>query len=794
MKFTLSWLKEYLETDATLEQICEKLTAIGLEVESVNNFAETLKTFTVAEILETAKHPQADKLQVCKVNTGTEVLDIVCGAANARAGIKVPLAKIGAIIPNGGFEIKKSKIRGVESNGMLCSASELGIAEESEGILELPLQAEVGKPFAPYLGLDDAVIEIAITPNRGDCLGVYGIARDLAAAGLGELKTLNIAPFNSNLENPISVNIESTNCTHFIGVHIKNVQNKTSPEWLKKKLESIGKKPISALVDITNYLTFAFGRPSHIFDADKLNGKITVRNAKEGEKIIALDNKEYSLDENILVIADDKNPVAIAGVIGGLESGCGLDTKNAYLEIAYFNPDAVANSGRKLQIDSDARYRFERSIDFNSYKLVDLAIKLITEICGGEPSKPVMAGDFNYKTKEIDFDFAVIEKVTGLKTDIDLAKNIFTKLGFEIAGNKLKVSSWRNDVSIAEDMAEEYARIVGLDNLPITYMQKPNNIQPAISQAQKRISNCRRVLAGRGLNEVISFSFMSEEKAKLFADENKFIKVANPISSDLGVMRPSIISNLLDAVATNQARGKKSFSFFEIGNVFSKEKDFVQIQSISAIRSGVKLEKSALNKEELFDVFDIKADCLSVLSQFFDVSKLSAEKNDKFNYYHPGRSGIYRLGPNIIAVFGEIHPSHKQKFDLKQTAFAFEIFTDKLPQAKPKTDFARKPYEISNFQPIERDFAFIVESKILAQDIISAVRKSEKSISEAVIEDIKIFDIYEGEKLGEGKKSIAFNVRIQPKNATLTDEQINNATSKIVENVRIATGGTLRDA
>jgi phenylalanyl-tRNA synthetase beta chain len=794
MKFTLSWLKEHLETNATLEQICEKLTAIGLEVESENNFAETLKTFTVAEILETAKHPQADKLQICKVNTGTEVLDIVCGAANARVGIKIPLAKIGAIIPNGGFEIKKSKIRGVESNGMLCSASELGITEESEGILELPLQAEVGKPFAPYLGLDDAVIEIAITPNRGDCLGVYGIARDLAAAGLGELKTLNIAPFNSNSENPISVNIESTNCTHFIGVHIKNVQNKPSPEWLKKKLESIGKKPISALVDITNYLTFAFGRPSHIFDADKLNGKITVRNAKEGEKFIALDNKEYALNDNILVVADDKNPVAIAGVIGGLESGCGLDTKNAYLEIAYFNPDAVANSGRKLQIDSDARYRFERSIDFNSYKLVDLAIKLITEICGGEPSKPVMAGDFNYKTKEIDFDFAVIEKVTGLKTDIDLAKSIFTKLGFEIAGNNLKVPSWRNDVSIAEDMAEEYARIVGLDNLPVTYMQKPNNIQPAISPAQKKISNSRRVLSGRGLNEVISFSFMSEEKAKLFAGVDKFIKVANPISSDLGIMRPSIISNLLDAVATNQARGKKSFSLFEIGNIFSKEKDFIQTQSISAIRSGVKLEKSALNKEELFDVFDIKSDCLSVLLQFFDVSKLSAEKNDKFNYYHPGRSGIYRLGPNVIAVFGEIHPSHKQKFDLKQTAFAFEIFTDKLPQAKPKTDFARKPFEISNFQPIERDFAFIVESKVLAQDIISAVRKSEKSISEAVIEDIRIFDIYEGEKLGDGKKSIAFNVRIQPKNATLTDEQINNATSKIVENVRVATGGTLRDA
>ncbi len=795
MKFTLSWLKEHLETNASLEDICTKLTSIGLEVESVNNFAETLKPFTVAEILETEKHPQADKLRVCKVNTGSETLSIVCGAPNARPGIKIPLARIGTIIPTNGMQIKKSSIRGVESNGMLCSASELGISEDSEGILELPETAQVGQPFAPFIGLDDAVIEIAITPNRGDCLGVHGVARDLAAAGIGTLKKPAYNHFNheGKTESPIKVTIENANCNWFIGVYIKDVQNKQSPDWLRRKLEAIGTKPISALVDITNYLTFTYGRPAHVYDADRLSGNLIVRNARAGEKLMALDNKEYALDENILVIADSAKPVAIAGVIGGLETGCTLDTKNAYLELAHFNPDAVAKSGRALQIDSDARYRFERTVDYRSSELLSSAIKIISEICGGTSSKEVVAGNISYTQREMEFWPEVIEKVTGIHPDSAKLDSILTNLGFSKHGNKLKIPSWRNDVSIAEDIAEEYARLIGYDKIPTTFMQKPQKATVVISPSQKKISNSRRILAGRGLNEVVTFSFMNVEKAKHFTTQ-PLIEVANPIASDLGVMRPSIISNLLDAAASNQARGKKSFSFFEVGSIFSKGAEFIQSQCIAGIRCGIENEKTPLNKEEEFDVFTAKTDALSVLSQYFDTSKLAVEKNTSFNYYHPGRSGVYKLGPNVIAVFGEVHPGIKKKFDLKANAYAFEIFVDKLPAPKEKTDFSRKAYQVSNFQSIERDFAFIVDSTVLAQDILTAVRKSEKSITDGVIEEVRIFDIYEGDKLGAGKKSIAFNVRIQPKAATLTDEQIENATSKIVESVRTSTGGILRDS
>ena len=800
MKFTLSWLKEHLETSASLEEICAKLTSIGLEVESVNNFAETLKAFTVAEIVAAEKHPQADKLRLCKVNTGEETLNIVCGAPNARAGIKIPYAKIGSIIPTNGMEIKKTKIRGVESNGMLCSAAELGISEDSEGILELPLTAQVGAPFAPFIGLDDAVIEIAITPNRGDCLGVHGIARDLAAAGIGTLKKPDYHHFKheGKTESPIKISIENKEgCNWFIGVYIKDVQNIPTPQWLKQKLESIGKRSISTLVDITNYLTFTYGRPSHVYDADKLSGNLTVRNARAGEKLLALDNKEYQLNENILVIADDKAPVAIAGVIGGLDTGCTLDTKNVYLELAHFNPDAVAKSGRALLIDSDARYRFERTVDYKSSELLSSFVKLITDNCQGASSKEVVAGDISYTQREMEFWPEVIEKVTGIHPDSKKLESILINLGFTKHGNKLHIPSWRNDVSIAEDIAEEYARLVGYENIPTTYMNKPQKSAPALTPGQKKISQSRRILAGRGLNEVVTFSFMSEQKAKKFLSADQtLIEVANPISAELGIMRTSIIPNLLDAAATNQARGKRSFSFFEIGSVFHKNKagEFQQIQSISGIRCGVENEKTPLGKETGFGIFSAKTDILSVLSQYFDTSKLNVEKNTQFAYYHPGRSGTYKLGPNVIAVFGELHPNIKKHFDLKADAYAFEIFVDKLPAPKEKTEYTRKAYEVSNFQAIERDFAFIVDSTVLAQDILSAVRKSEKSISDGVIEDVRIFDIYEGEKLGAGKKSIAFNVRIQPKAATLTDEQIENATSKIVESVRSSTGGTLRDS
>jgi phenylalanyl-tRNA synthetase beta chain len=799
MKFTLNWLKEYLDTTASLEEICEKLTSIGLEVESVTNFAETLKPFTVAEILETQPHPQADRLRVCKVNAGDNILEIVCGAPNARAGIKIPLAKIGTIIPNGNFEIKKSKIRGVESNGMLCSASELNISNDSEGILELPLSAEVGKPFAKYVGLDDALIEIAITPNRGDALGVYGVARDLAAAGLGNLKQIDNKDFEieKGFESPIKLEIDDVAknaCNWFVGVYVKNVSNKPSPEWLKQRLESIGKKPISALVDITNYLTFAFSRPAHIYDADKISGKLTVRYAKESEKIIALDNKEYSLSDAILVASDDNYVHSIAGVMGATESGCSLDTKNIFLEMACFESDVVSKSGRLLQIDSDSRYRFERGVDKNSSHFYKMAVNLILDICGGQASAPEIAGDISYKHKNLQFDYNIIEKITGVKADETNAKSIFENLGFIIKGNNFTIPSWRNDISIPQDLAEEYARIVGYDNIPLTYLVKPAKSVVALNQSQKKSQVSRRLLASCGFNEVVSFSFMNEDFAKIFYEKD-LIEIENPISSDLGVMRPYILPNLLEAISKNQSRGKKSFSFFEIGSAFSKHADgnFIQSQNICGVRSGLKSAKSPLSVAIEYDVFDIKKDLLKVLSLYFDVSKLSVSQNVEFKFYHPGRSGVYKLGNNIIAVFGEVHPSVKQKYDIKTNIYSFEVFVDKLPISKEKSDYSRKPLEISNFQAIERDFAFILDTKTLAQDVLVAVRKSEKNIQEATIEEVNIFDIYEGAKLGEGKKSIAFNVRIQPKNATLTDEHIEQVSNKIIESVRLSTGGILRD-
>ncbi len=798
MKFTLSWLKEHLDTQASLNEICDRLTSIGLEVESVADYAEILKPFTVAQIIAAEKHPEADKLQVCKVETGNGVLDIVCGASNARPGIKIPLARIGAIIPANGMEIKKTKIRGVESNGMLCSAAELGISEEAEGILELPEAAVVGQPFAPFIGLDDALIEIAITPNRGDCLGVRGIARDLAASGIGKLKDdAEMLGFEGKFSNPIRANIiGGVGCNWFIGVYVKGVKNGPSPEWLKRRLESIGKRSISALVDITNYLTFTYGRPAHVFDADKLQGNINVRIASEGEKIVALDEKEYTLDGSMMVIADDKRPVAIAGVIGGLESGCTDATTNVYFELAHFVPEAVSRAGRILQIDSDARYRFERNVDIASHELIDEAMKLISDICGGEASEPSVAGVRGFSGREIEFHDSIIEKVTGMKPDSAKLREMLKALGFEIRGSKLGIPSWRNDVAIEEDIAEEYARLTGYDNIPVKYMQKPEKPVVALSAAQKKLGVARRLLAGRGMNEVVTFSFMDEKKAADFSAGAQLITLANPISSDLGVMRPSIVANLLDAAASNQARGKRSFSFFEAGSIFANGKngEFVQRPCLAGLRCGVESEKTALSKEKTFNVFRAKEDMLAVIGLYMDASKLSVEKNEAFGYYHPGRSGTVRLGNKLIAVFGEIHPSIRKKFDLKSDACAFEIFTGELPEAKAKGGFARAAYSVSNFQAIERDFAFIVESKVAAQDVVAAVRKSGKSINGAEIEDIRIFDIYEGEKLGEGKKSIAFNVRIQPASATLTDEQIEAASASIVDSVRSATGGSLRDA
>lgn len=798
MKFTLSWLKEYLDTNASLNEISEVLTSIGLEVEEIEDRAEILEPFTVAGILEAERHPDADKLQICKVDAGNgEILSIVCGAPNARAGIKIPLARVGTVIPTNGMKIKQSKIRGVASSGMLCSAAELGISEDAEGILELPENAELGQPFASFIGADDCFIEIAITPNRGDCLGVYGIARDLAAAGLGELKTLAepVKPQNF-VESKVKFSIqESDKCNWFAGVYFSGLENKESPDWLKNKLTSIGKTPIYALVDITNYLTFAFGRPAHIYDADKLSGDLVVRNASKGEKIIALDEKEYELSEDILVIADDKAPQAIAGVIGGLDSGASFDTKNAFLEIAHFDADEVAKIGRKLQIDSDARYRFERVVDYKSYSFASVAVALILDICGGEASSVEISGDIDFSETEIEFEYSAINNRIGFDLSADRIDSILSCLGFEkLSGDdnsaKVKVPSYRPDVTIVEDLSEEVARINGYDDIPLKRLPKPDVIRPIVKPEQKRISKIRRILAISGLDEVVSFSFMNPSKAvKYLPEGNSLIEVANPISSDLGVMRPSLIPNLLDAVNKNKSRGIHNLGFFEVGNSFINiDDEFSQTANVTGVRVGDVKSKSAIEDAEASGVYDVRADVDAILSLNLDIEKIQVTENNDFSYYHPGRSGVCRLGKNIIAVFGELHPSISKLHDIKERVYAFEIFTDNLPKEKVKNSFTRKAFQVSNFQAVDRDFAFLVDDSVTAQSILSAVRKAEKNI----LDEVSIFDVYAGKNIEEGKKSVALKVKLQPKNDTLTDEEIEKISDAIIASVEKSVGAVLR--
>jgi phenylalanyl-tRNA synthetase beta chain len=797
MKFTLSWLKEFLETEATLEQISETLTSIGLEVEEITNLSEKLQDFTVAEILETQPHPNADKLQICKVNVGSETQSIVCGAPNARTGIKVPYAKIGTVIPANGMKIKKSKIRDVESCGMLCSAAELELSEDSEGIFELPENSTVGQPFAKFIDMDDVVIEIAITPNRGDCLGVYGIARDLAAAGLGKLKDPEIPTHKGTYQSPIALEVqENSSCKWFQGVYLKNIQNKPTPDWLKTKLELIGQKSISALVDITNYCNITFGRPSHIYDADKISNKLTARLAKQGEKITALDEKEYELDDTITVISDEKAPQAIAGLIGGMESSCTLETKNTFLEVAWFDPIKTAYSIRNLQINTDSSYRFERTVDPESYKYTALLAKMITDICGGEPSEIIIAGNLEYQNKEIDFDYSLVKQMTTMEFGNSEINEVLTNLGFQVqeSGNKAKITvpSWRPDVEIPQDIVEEIARIKGYDNVPVIRLEKPQSSVKALNPTEKKLRAACRLLASNGLKEAVTYSFMKQENAEKFLSANhSLIELANPISSDFGVMRPSIIPNLLEAVKNNRARTSEQISLFELGGTFAKDENqnFQQNQSLAAIKCGMKSQKSPLNeKEEEFSVFDIKQNLFDILGLYIDAEKIKIQDNGKFSYYHPGRSGTINLGKNTIAVFGEIHPAILKNYDLEEKVVAFEIFTDSLPQQKEKKSFTAKPLEISNYQAIERDFAFVLDKKIPAQEIISAVKASDKNL----IKEATIFDIYQGKNIDEGKKSVAVRITAQSSSETLTDEQIEELSQKVIGKLNKDLGASLR--
>ncbi len=783
MKFTLSWLKKFLNTEASIEQITEKLTIIGLEVEKVIDKTKEFNNFKVAEIIEALPHPNADKLQICKVNNGSELLQIVCGAQNARAGIKVVLAEVGSLIPNGEFKIKSSEIRGIKSEGMLCSEEELFLGKGGSGIIELPIDAIPGESFLKYYGLDDPVIEVSVTPNRGDCLGVYGIARDLAACCLGTLKVLEnnllATKFTSNLE----ASIDSTALSPLIVFReFRNIQNHESPIWLKNLLKNIGVNPISAVVDITNYISYSFARPLHAYDKDRLSKKLIVRSANLGEKFIALNDKEYELDTNDIVISDEKQIHALAGIIGGKQSSCGSETTNIILESALFDRIKVSQTGRKLQLHTDARFRFERGVDPEfTVSGLELASQMIVSICGGEASELILCGENKSKHREIEFNFDIIKRRIGIKISQEESLEILENLGFKVLAQennnaKLAIPSWRSDINISEDVVEEVARIYGYDKLSLTLLPNLCNVKTRLlNQTQARMQNARRVLSTRGLDEAITWSFMSSEKAKFIEPLREELFLANPIANYLNYMRPSIFPNLLDLITKNKARSFTNLGFFEVGPIFKGVTANDEKNVITAIREGNYLDKTIYNLSREVDIYDIKADLEVLLEEFgFKISKFQLSE-EKPAYFHPNRAATLKLGNKVIAHFGELHPTLLKEFDLKDRVVGFELFLSELPESKLKLG-RKEQYIVSDFQSVQRDFAFLVDKDISVGEMTNFIKNIEKEL----IKDVHIFDIYIGSNIAANKKSVALNVFMQPSNKTLNDDELQNISDKII--------------
>jgi len=800
MKFTLSWLKEHLETTASLTEITDALTMVGLELESVEDRAKGLETFVTAKVIEAKPHPNADRLRVCTVDPGNgETVELVCGAPNARTGMVGVFAPGGSYIPGTGITLKPTEIRGVTSNGMLLSEHEMGISDEHDGIVDLDPATPIGTPAIDVMGLNDPIIDIAITPNRGDCLGVRGVARDLAAAGLGTLKPLANGPvpgaFKSSIDVKLDFDADHTSaCPYFVGRLIKGVSNGESPAWLKEKLLAIGLRPISALVDITNLMTFDLNRPLHVFDADKVSGDLHVRLSKSGETLLALNDKEYTLDDEITVIADDNGTEALGGVMGGEVSGVTTETMNVFVESAFFDPIRTAMTGRKLNLLSDARYRFERGIDPAFLEAgMEAATRLILDLCGGEPSELVIAGSNPLQGSVIVFRPARVRELTGIDITTDEILRILSVLGFEVSGSgdtwDVTVPSWRSDIEMEACLVEEVLRINGFDKIPATPLPRNTVLPtPALSEVQKRRIIARRTLAARGLTEAVTYSFMGEAEAALFADVPDSIRIANPISSELSVMRPTALANLIQAAGRNAARGFSDADLFEVGPQYAGDLPEDQIIAAVGIRTGNVAPKHWSHAVTPVDAYLAKADCEAVLGALgAPVDKLQVF-TDVAPYYHPGRAGELRLGPkNTLARFGEVNPRVLAALDVKGPVVAFEIFPDAVPMPKAKTA-ARTMLTLSTLQPLERDFSFVVDADVPAAKVVQAARGAEKTL----IENIRVFDVFEGPSLGEGKKSLAITAVLQPAEKTLTDEDIESVSQKIVAAVEKATGGVLR--
>lgn len=802
MKFTLSWLKDHLETDATLDQITEKLTALGLEVEGVEDRSKELAPFRVAHVVSAEKHPDADKLRVLTVDTGREKLQVVCGAPNARAGMKGVFAPVGTYVPGSDITLKKGVIRGVESNGMMCSERELKLSEEHNGIIELPEDAPVGVSFADYAGLGDPVIDINLTPDRADCAGVRGIARDLAAAGLGRLKpltegALDARPVAGGFKSPVGVTIDRPDaCPLFVGRYIRGVKNGPSPKWLQDKLASIGLRPISALVDITNYLTFDAARPLHVFDADKVKGGITVRMGRPGETLKALNGKEYTLDETVTVVADSERAEAMGGIIGGEESGCNETTVNVFVEAALFDPVRTAQTGRRLGVESDARYRFERGVDPAAVVAgMERATRLILDLCGGEPSELVIAGEEPDWRRSLTLRPGRVKSLGG----VDLPRNeqlrILTDLGFATEGEDddgslhVGIPSWRADIHGEADLVEEVLRVHGFDAIPATPLPRETVLaRPALSLKQRRVMLAKRTLAGRGLSEAVTWSFLASPVADLFGGVADGLRLVNPISSDLDVMRPSILPNLIQAAGRNADRGYADACLFEVGPAFRSPAPDGQDTVAAGIRAGNAVPRHWAVKARAVDLFDAKADALAVLEAAGAPTANLQVTTDAPGWYHPGRSGVLRLGPTVMARFGEIHPSVLETLGVKGPLVGFEVLLDAVPLPKKKGGTAKPMLQLSPFQPVERDFAFVVDHSIETDKIVRAARGGDK----ALVREVSVFDIYQGPGVEDGRKSVAISVTYQPTDRTLTDEEIEAVGQKIVASVIKATGGSLR--
>lgn len=799
MKFTLDWLKHHLETMASLQEICDKLTSIGLEVESVKDNGKALAPFIIAEVLTAEKHPQADRLKVTTVNTGKETIQVVCGAPNCRPGIKAVLARPGDVMPDSGEALKKGVIRGVESQGMLCAMDELGLGDEHAGIIELPADAPVGASFAAYAKLDDPVIEINLTPNRPDCAGVHGIARDLAAAGLGTLKQTDIPTHKGTEASRIKVTLDfaanDKACPLFVGRLIRNIKNGPSPLWMQQKLQAIGLRPISALVDITNFLTFASPRPLHVFDAKKVKGNIWLRPAKGGETFKALNGKEYKIEAGMTVIGDDNGVISLGGIMGGETTSVDENTTEVFIESAYFDPVRTTRTGRALQISSDARYRFERGID-PAFTIpgAELATKFILDLCGTPEtviSNLEIAGKVPDTTRTLTLDIKKTLRHVGVDVSADEQVKILNALGFNAKLNgaaiTANVPSWRPDIDGPNDLVEEIIRIKGYEHIPATSLDRPTAVTTsAIDIQDQRANSARRALAAQGLQEAVTWSFMPSKIAEQFGAIDDNLRLKNPISSDLDVMRPNILGNLIQAAKRNADRGFSDVALFEVGPIYKNATPEGQETVACALRAGSS-PRSWITKQRPVDAFDAKADALAALAACGAPTASLQITADAPGWYHPGRSGCMRLGPTLLAIFGEVHPRLLKACDAEGPMVATEIFLANIPQSR-SAGTAKPLLKLAALQAVERDFAFVVDSDVTAVKLIRAVKDADKNL----ITNVTVFDVYEGERLGAGKKSIALSVTLQPNDKTLTDAEIEALTTKITATVTKATGAVLR--